>query len=54
VHVLEPSTLAYGLSNSPAGMLAWILQRWAKWSDNDGNVERIFSKDDLLTPAMIF
>jgi microsomal epoxide hydrolase len=27
-HVLEPSTLAYGLSDSPVGMLAWILERW--------------------------
>jgi microsomal epoxide hydrolase len=27
-HVLAPSTLAYGLSDSPAGMLAWILERW--------------------------
>lgn len=54
VHVLDPSTLAYGLSDSPVGMLAWILERWAKWSDNDGNIEHVFSKDDLLTHATIF
>jgi microsomal epoxide hydrolase len=53
-HVLDPSTLAYGLSDSPAGMLAWILQRWASWSDNGGNLETVFTKDDLLTHAMIF
>ncbi|WP_233525856.1 epoxide hydrolase family protein [Actinomadura spongiicola] len=53
-HVLGPSTLAYGLSDSPAGMLAWILQRWVSWSDNDGDIESVFSKDDLLTHAMIF
>jgi microsomal epoxide hydrolase len=53
-HVLGPSTLAYGLSDSPAGMLSWMLERWVNWSDNGGNVETVFSKDDLLTHAMIF
>ncbi len=52
--LLEPSTLAYGLSDSPAGMLAWILQRWMKWSDNGGDIETVFTKDDLLTHATIF
>lgn len=54
VHVLDPGTLAYGLSDSPVGMLAWILERWVKWSDNKGNIENVFSKDDLLTHATIF
>ncbi|WP_438492634.1 epoxide hydrolase family protein [Paenibacillus sp. IHBB 3054] len=54
VHVLDPATLAFGLSDSPAGMLAWILERWARWSDNKGNVENVFSKDDILTHATIY
>jgi pimeloyl-ACP methyl ester carboxylesterase len=54
VHVLDSSTLAYGLSDSPVGMLAWILKRWASWSDNDGHIENVFSKDDLLTHTLIF
>ncbi|MCH5583388.1 epoxide hydrolase 1 [Shimazuella sp. AN120528] len=54
VHVLDPSTLAYGLSDSPVGMLAWILERWIKWSNNNENVENVFSKDDILTHATIF
>lgn len=54
VHVLDSETLAYGLSDSPVGMLAWILERWMNWSDNNGDIETIFSKDDLLTHAMIF
>ncbi|NUW46954.1 epoxide hydrolase family protein [Nonomuraea rhodomycinica] len=53
-HMLAPSTLAYGLTDSPAGMLAWILERWMSWSDNGGDVETVFTKDDLLTHAMIF
>jgi len=54
VHVLDPGTLAYGLSDSPVGMLAWMLERWVKWSDNNGDVENVFSKDDLLTHATIY
>ncbi|MDX6240572.1 MAG: hypothetical protein QOG10_5392 [Kribbellaceae bacterium] len=53
-HVLDPSTLGYGLADSPVGMLAWILERWVNWSDNHGNIENVFSKDDLLTHATIF
>ena len=52
--VLAPSTLAFGLSDSPAGMLAWILERWVKWSDNGGDIEKVFTSDDLLTHATIF
>ncbi|MGA5821087.1 epoxide hydrolase family protein [Kitasatospora sp. NPDC094028] len=58
VHVaaqmLEPATLAPGLSDSPAGLLAWLLARWAKWSDHGGDVERVFSKDELLTHATLY
>ncbi|NJJ38263.1 epoxide hydrolase family protein [Paenibacillus apii] len=54
VHVLDPGTLVYGLSDSPVGMLAWILERWVRWSDNKGNIENVFSKDDILTHATIY
>jgi pimeloyl-ACP methyl ester carboxylesterase len=53
-HMLAPSTLAYGLVDSPAGMLAWLLERWDSWSDDHGDVETVFSKDDLLTHATIY
>ncbi|WP_034591878.1 epoxide hydrolase family protein [Hamadaea tsunoensis] len=53
-HVLDSSTLAYALSDSPAGMLAWILRRWVSWSDDGGDIETVFSRDDLLTHATIF
>ena len=54
VHVLDPATLGYGLADSPVGMLAWILERWTNWSDNGGDVESVFTKDDLLTHATIY
>jgi len=49
-HMVTPSTLAFGLSDSPAGLLAWILERWRNWSEDF----TVFSRDDLLTHAMIF
>ncbi|MEV0799038.1 epoxide hydrolase family protein [Kribbella sp. NPDC050281] len=49
-HVLDPSTLGFGLADSPAGMLAWILERWLSWSGGD----KAFSDDDLLTHATIY
>ncbi|MDX6228721.1 MAG: hypothetical protein QOI76_2111 [Frankiales bacterium] len=53
-HTLDPSTLGFGLADSPVGMLAWILERWMNWSDNRGDIETVFSKDDLLTHATIY
>ena len=53
-HVLEPSTISYGLTDSPVGMLAWLLQRWTAWSDNNGRVEDVFARDELLTHATIY
>jgi hypothetical protein len=54
VHVLEPQTLSYGLTDSPAGMLAWILNRLRNWSDCNGDVESVFSRDHILTNATIW
>lgn len=52
VHMLDPQTLAHGLNDSPVGMLAWILQRWKKWSDQKRPYSD--SKDEIITFAMIF
>ncbi|MEC3956579.1 epoxide hydrolase [Nocardia sp. CDC153] len=52
--MLAPATLAHGLTDSPAGMLAWILERWMHWSElPDGDLEAVYTKDDLLTHATI-
>lgn len=50
----KPQTLAYGLNDSPAGLAAWIVEKFRSWSDCDGNVEKRFSKDELLTNIMIY
>jgi microsomal epoxide hydrolase len=53
-HVLHPGTLGYGLTDSPAGMLAWLLERWDAWSDNHGDLGLTYSEDDLLVHATIY
>lgn len=49
-----PQTLALGLNDSPAGLAAWIVEKFRAWSDCDGLVERRFSKDELLTNITIY
>ena len=50
----RPMTVGYGLNDSPAGLAAWIVEKFRAWSDSDGNVEKKFAKDDLLTNVMIY
>jgi len=45
----KPNTLAVALGDSPAGLLAWIVEKLHAWSDCDGDVESVFPRDDLVT-----
>jgi len=50
----RPLTLAQGLSDSPSGLLAWILEKYRGWSDSHGDVSTRFSDDFLLTQASLY
>jgi pimeloyl-ACP methyl ester carboxylesterase len=50
----KPQTLGYGLNDSPVGLAAWIVEKFRTWSDCGGDVERRFTKDELLTNVMIY
>jgi pimeloyl-ACP methyl ester carboxylesterase len=50
----RPQTLAYGLSDSPAALAAWILEKWRLWADTDGDVESRFTRDFLLTNITLY
>jgi pimeloyl-ACP methyl ester carboxylesterase len=54
IQATRPQTLAYGLNDSPAGLAAWLVERFRAWSDCDGNVESRFTKDELLTNVMVY
>lgn len=45
----KPRTLAAALSDSPVGLLAWILEKLQSWTDCGGDVESVFTRDELLT-----
>lgn len=50
----KPSTLAVGLNDSPAGLGAWILEKYATWGDTGGDIDSAFSRDDLATILSIY
>jgi pimeloyl-ACP methyl ester carboxylesterase len=50
----RPQTLGYALNDSPAGLAAWIIDKFWAWSDHGGNLDNSFSKDELLTNVMIY
>jgi pimeloyl-ACP methyl ester carboxylesterase len=50
----KPQTLAFGLTDSPVGLAAWIVEKFRTWSDCGGDIERTFSKDTLLTNVMLY
>jgi len=50
----RPQTLGYALNDSPAGLAAWILEKWRAWSDSDGDLDMHFSQDFLLTLLTLY
>jgi pimeloyl-ACP methyl ester carboxylesterase len=50
----KPQTLAFALSDSPAGLAAWIIEKFRTWSDCRGDLESVFTKDELLTNITLY
>ncbi|MCX4160020.1 MULTISPECIES: epoxide hydrolase family protein [Paraburkholderia] len=48
----KPQTLSYGLNDSPAGLAAWILEKFHCWSD--GDIEKIYGLDGLCANLMVY
>jgi len=44
----RPQTLGYALADSPVGQLAWIAEKYWSWTDHDGELEKVVSRDRLL------
>src|SRR5689334_6050348 len=54
MHRTKPQTAAFGLTDSPAGLAAWIVEKMRAWSDCRGDVESRFTKDEILTNVTIY
>ncbi len=50
----RPQTLGYGITDSPAGQAAWILEKFWAWTDCDGDPLNVLSRDELLTNVMLY
>jgi pimeloyl-ACP methyl ester carboxylesterase len=50
----RPQTLGYALNDSPAGLAAWVIDKFWAWSDHGGKLEKSFTKDELLTNVMLY
>ena len=50
----KPQTLSYGLNDSPVGLAAWIIEKFQTWTDCDGDLKRVLTRDELLTNVMIY
>lgn len=50
----KPTTLAFGLTDSPVGLAAWIVEKFHSWTDNQGSIETAVSRDELLTNITLY
>ena len=49
LHATKPQTLAFALADSPAGLAAWMVEKFAAWSDHNGDIEAAIPLDAVLT-----
>lgn len=50
----RPQTVGYGLTDSPAGLCAWIVEKYRAWSDCDGDPANVFSREEMLDNIMVY
>jgi len=50
----KPQTLAFGLSDSPAGLAAWIVEKFRSWTDNDGDPASAVPRDEMLADITLY
>jgi len=50
----KPQTVGAALNDSPAGLLAWLVEKFRTWSDCDGDPENCYTRDQLITNVMVY
>ncbi|HEV7964252.1 MAG TPA: epoxide hydrolase [Actinoplanes sp.] len=50
----RPQTIGYALVDSPAALCAWIIEKFQAWTDNDGDLGSILTRDELLDNLMLY
>lgn len=54
IQATRPQTLAHGLSDSPAGQLAWIVEKFKEWTHGGGLPQDAIDRDRILTNVMLY
>ena len=54
IQATRPQTLAYGLTDSPVGQLAWIVEKFKEWTDSTDRPEDAVSRDQMLTNVSLY
>ena len=50
----RPQTIGYSLVDSPAGLCAWIVEKFRAWTDCDGHPENVLDRDEMLDDVTIY
>ena len=50
----RPETIGYSLADSPVGLAAWFYEKFAEWTDTDGEPERVLTKDEMLDDITLY
>ena len=50
----KPQTIGYPLVDSPAALCAWIIEKFQAWTDCDGRLENVLTRDELLDNLMLY
>jgi pimeloyl-ACP methyl ester carboxylesterase len=50
----RPQTIGYALVDSPAALCAWIIEKFQAWTDNDGDLGSVLTRDELLDNLMLY
>ncbi|MGZ8629049.1 MAG: epoxide hydrolase family protein [Actinomycetota bacterium] len=53
-HATRPQTIGYALVDSPAALAAWIVEKFWAWTDHDGDLEHVLTRDELLDNLMLY
>jgi len=53
-HATRPQTIGYALVDSPAALCAWIVEKFWAWTDHDGQLEDVLTRDELLDNVMLY
>ena len=53
-HATRPQTIGYALTDSPAALCAWIIEKFWSWTDHGGHLENVLTRDELLDNLMLY